>query len=74
MMQHTGAQSQNHKCGKRWNSIKGALDGAPNNLGLSAILWEIISSDAWWIVLCDIMYLGLSAALMRCSPGHVLNK
>ena len=20
------------------------------NLGLSAILWEIISSDAWWIV------------------------
>ena len=29
-----------------------------HNLGLSAILWEIISSDAWWIVCCDVMYRG----------------
>ena len=41
------------------------------NLGLSAIIWEIISSDAWWIVRCDVMYRGLSAALRGCSPGLV---
>ena len=39
-----------------------------NNLGLSAILWEIISSDAWWIV-CDVSCnLGLSAASQGMLP------
>ena len=41
------------------------------NLGLSAILWEMISSDARWIVCCDIMYLGLSAALRDAPQDHV---
>ena len=42
------------------------------NLGISAILWEIISSDTSWIVcVCDVMYIGLSAALRGCSPGPV---
>ena len=41
------------------------------NLGLSDILWEIIYSDAWWIVCCDVMYRGLGAALRGCSPGPV---
>ena len=42
------------------------------NMGLSAIIWEI-SSDAWWIVCCDVMYRGLSAALRGCSPGLWIN-
>ena len=38
------------------------------NLGLSAILWEIISSDAWWIV-CNVMCtLGLSANSQGMLP------
>ena len=38
IMQHTGGQSQNHKCGQRWNSIKGVPDGAPNESYQIAII------------------------------------
>ena len=37
------------------------------NLGLSAILWEIISSDAWWIV-CNVKYSGLKWQLSGDAP------
>ena len=39
------------------------------DLGLSAILWEIISSDAWWIV-CNVLCIpGLSANSQGMLPG-----
>ena len=39
-----------------------------NNLGLSAILWEIISSNAWWNVREVSHNLGLSATSQGMLP------
>ena len=51
------------------------------NLGLSAILWEIISSYAWWIVCCDVMYYTVMTTLTKlrslifsCNISVVCNK
>ena len=39
-----------------------------NNLGLSALLWEIISSNTWWNV-CVCGIIGLSAASQGILPN-----